>query len=57
MRHYGRLTKVTEEGPEVTEESPLWDATYFTLEVGSEKSFMRFYKIHAQPDRLKVLPA
>ena len=33
----------------VTEEGPLWDATYFTLEVGSEKSFMRFYIIHAQP--------
>ena len=40
----------------VTEEGPLWDATYFTLEVGSEKSFMRFYIIHAQPDGLKVLP-
>ena len=41
----------------VTEEGPLWDAKYFTLEVGSEKSFMRFYIYHAQPDGLKVLPA
>ena len=41
----------------MTEEGPFWDATYFTLEVGSEKSFMRFYIIHARPDGLKVLSA
>ena len=49
MRHYGRLTNVTEQVLKVMEEGPLRDATYFTLEVGSEKSFMRFYIILAQP--------
>ena len=55
MRHSGRLTKVTKEGPESDGRGSIMG--YFTLEVGSEKSFMRFYIYHAQPDGLKVLPA
>ena len=42
----------------MTKEGPLWDATYFTHEVRSEKlRNMGFYIHHAQPNGLKALPA
>ena len=61
MRHYGRLTKMTEEGLKVMEEClyGMLHASRAKLDLKSDGtgSFMRFYIYHAQPIELKVLPA